>query len=255
MKKLFPQMYDAPENAQAVGGLSYGTVAFFVLPFTLSLFFFDPNSVQTYSVLEGFYQVLNFGCLVYIFRSYLADSWLNVSIEPKKVLAVVLPAAAILTAVYADLAYGGCYGANENAWTLWMGAMPMTGIELMLLPGQFILYGGIFAMLILVILGPITTACMYYATVFAPLCAAGHRFAAYLAVAALTAVPRFVTYFAVWGGWKEIPLYLVQLPIHLLACWSYQKADTIWAPIFTHAAVNVICCAVVYAMKVLGYVG
>lgn len=134
------------------------------------------------------------------------------------------------------------------------GILPITGIELLLLPGDLALIGGILGVVFLVFLGPVTNACMYYATAFSPLCSAGRRFAAYLGVAALTAVPRIVTYFTIWGGRKEKTLYLAQLPIHLLSSWLYQKTNTIWAPILTHAIVNVISCAALYALRYFGYI-
>ena len=255
MSKLFPQMYDSPENSQAVGGLSYCSVAFVVLPFTLSLFFFDRTTAPIYPLVEAFYQIANFGCLVFIYRSYLADSWINVSIAPKQVISIFLSAVAMLAAVYAVLAYAGIYGTSESSWIAFLGVLPMTGIEMMMLPSQFALEGGILAVLVLVFLGPITTACLYYATAFAPLCSAGHRFAAYLAVAGITAVPRLITYFTIWGGWKELPLYLAQLPIHLIACWTYQKANTIWAPVFTHAIANILCIVGLFLLRFAGYIG
>ena len=46
------------------------------------------------------------------------------------------------------------------------------------------------------------------------------------------------------GGYM-LQIYLMQLPIHLLACWSYHKADTIWAPIATHAIVNLLTCGLI----------
>ena len=119
----------------------------------------------------------------------------------------------------------------------------MVGIELMMTPGSLLLNGGIPAAVVLVVLGPVITSCLFYATAFAPICTAGRRFWAYAAVAALVAVPRIVTYFTVWGGHKEVALYLAQLPIHFIACWTYQKTDTIWAPIFTLAITNIAVCA------------
>lgn len=34
--------------------------------------------------------------------------------------------------------------------------------------------------------------------------------------------------------------YLVQLPIHLLMCWSYQKTDNVWTPLISLAVVNLL---------------
>lgn len=255
MNRLFPHMADSPESAQAMGGLSYGIIAFVVLPFTFTLFFFQRNPDEVYVVLEFLYQGLNCAMMIAIYRSYLRDSWLNVSIHPKKVLGVSLGAAAVIAGFYIVIAAAVALGLSGQAGLLFLGALPMTGIELMLLPGDFALLGGIPAMLVLVVLGPITTSCLFYATAFAPVCVSGRRWLGYLSVAALLAAPRFITYFTVWGGWKEIPLYLAQLPIHALACWTYQKTDTVWAPIFTHGMANLLCCGVLYAMKLAGIVG
>ena len=38
----------------------------------------------------------------------------------------------------------------------------------------------------------------------------------------------------------QIPLFLLNLPIHLIACWSYQKADTVWAPLATLSIFNLV---------------
>ena len=45
-----------------------------------------------------------------------------------------------------------------------------------------------------------------------------------------------------WRGEAALVLsgYLVNLPIHLLACWSYQKTDNVWTPIFSLAATNLL---------------
>ena len=102
------------------------------------------------------------------------------------------------------------------------------------------------------LVGPVITAGLFYATAFAPLCVAGHRFGAYIGVAALTALPRLITASTFWGGWKEGLLYLTQLPIHLIACWTYQKTDSVWAPIFTLAIGNAFACVTLFVLHYIG---
>lgn len=254
MKKLFPHMYDSPEPAQALGALSYGLFPFLILPFTLMLFVIGVTDTRPFVILEFLFQAINFIALAAIFHTYLRDSWLNVTIAPKGVLTVSLSAAVLIAAIYLESFYAGFRQVYDRADTVFFGILPMTGIELMMLPGDFALDGGIPAVLLLVFLGPVITACMFYAPTFAPLCVRGHRLLGYLSVAALLAVPRIVTYFTVWGGWKEVELYLAQLPIHLLACWTYQKTDTVWAPIFTHAIANALCCAALYGLHHAGII-
>lgn len=255
MKKFFPHMYDCPENSQAVGSLSYGIVAFVVLPFTFTLFFFDRNAEGIYLVLEYIYYGMNLAMMLAIFHPYLRDSWLNVAIAPKQVLGVSLGAAGVIAGLYIEFTAAAARGLFESAGTVFFGVLPLGGVELMLLPGDFVLFGGIPAMVFLTLAGPVITACLFYATAFAPVCASGRRTLAYFAVAVLLAVPRIITYFTVWGGWKELALYLAQLPIHLIACWTYQKTDTVWAPIFTLAMVNLFSCVMLFAMQLLGIIG
>lgn len=255
LNKWFPHMYDSPERNQAVAGLVYGVVPFIVLPFTLILLILDSNNTQTYVKLEFLYQIINFISILVIFRTYLQDSWLNVTISPKKFWPVCLGAAVAICAIFGAYTWAGFRALFPDASLVALGAMPMTGIELMLVPGDFLLLDGSFlAAGLLILLGPVITACLFYAPVFAPLSVAGHRLGAYLGVAAWLAVPRIITYCTIWGGWKEPQLYLAQLPIHFIACWTYQKTDTVWAPIFTHAIANAVCCAALFGLKFLGYI-
>lgn len=254
MSKLFPPMYDTPETSQSIAGLSCGLFSFFLLPFTLTLFFFDWNPHQVYMGLEYLYQGINFGLMFYVFRTYLRDSWLNVSIAPRNILGVSLGAAAVIFGICAFYVGAGYFGLIPQANVIVLGAMPMTGFELMMLPGDLVILGGIPAMVFLTVLGPVITACMFYSSAFAPLCGSGKRFGAYAALAILLAVPRIITSFAIWGGWKELPLYLTQLPIHLIACWTYQKTDTIWTPIFTLAIANLCSCILLFVLQLVGII-
>lgn len=254
MTKLFPHMYDSPEKSQSVAGLSCGVVSFLLLPFTFTLFFYDRNPPQVYMILEYLYQSVNFLMMIFVFRSYLRDSWLNVTIAPGRVLGVSLGAAATIVGLYVFFLAAGFLGLFPQANVIFLGALPMTGVELMMLPGDLVLFGGIPAMVFLTVLGPVITACMFYATVFAPVCGSGRRFGAYAALAVMLAVPRVITYFTAWGGWKELPLYLAQLPIHFIACWTYQKTDTIWAPILTLTISNLCSCVILFLMQLTGLI-
>jgi hypothetical protein len=89
------------------------------------------------------------------------------------------------------------------------------------------------------LLTPFAISGMYYATAFAPICV-NRPWLAYIMVAVYLLVPRLLYALNWWLLSEEIMLYLVQLPIHLIACWSYQKTDTIWAPICSLAIVNLV---------------
>ena len=59
-------------------------------------------------------------------------------------------------------------------------------------------------------------------------------------VAGITLIPPIVN--ILWRGDAAFVLigYLVQLPIHLLACWSYQKTDNPWTPLITLVIINLL---------------
>ena len=253
LNRLFPHMYDSPERNQTLAGLTYGVVPFLLLPVSLTLLVFGVSATRPYVILEYFYQIVNIIAVFVIFRSYFQDSWLNVSLYPKKFWAVCLGAAFGICCIYGGYVVSGMMGLLPQGNLAVLGTMPMAGVELMLLPGDFILLdGGIVAAIFLTLLGPVITAGLFYATAFAPLCVAGHRFGAYIGVAALTALPRLITASTFWGGWKEGLLYLTQLPIHLIACWTYQKTDSVWAPIFTLAIGNAFACVTLFVLHYIG---
>jgi hypothetical protein len=87
------------------------------------------------------------------------------------------------------------------------------------------------------ILTPFAVAGMFYATAFAPVCCKV-RWLGYLTVAVLLLLP--VGFKILWRGDAVFTMiiYLVRLPIHWIACWSYQKTSNIWVPIGTLALVN-----------------
>ena len=63
---------------------------------------------------------------------------------------------------------------------------------------------------------------------------------AYLSVVVITAIPFIID--ILWRQDVElnIMMYVMQLPAHLIACWSYQKTDNIWTPIISLAIVNLL---------------
>lgn len=253
MSRLFPHMTDSPEHSQTLGGIAYCVFPFLILPFALMLFVLGVRDERPYVILEFLYQAINFWAFCTIFRTYLQDSWFTFGLSAGPILRTCLRCAAGIVLYWLVILAVVMQTGADWAVQILRGAIPITGIELMLLPGQFALHGGIAAVIMLVFLGPVTNACMYYATAFSPLCANGRRLWAYLSLAAMTAAPRIVTYLTVWGGQKEKALYLAQLPIHLLSCWLYQKTNTLWAPILTHAAVNAVCCGLLYLMQFFGF--
>ena len=63
---------------------------------------------------------------------------------------------------------------------------------------------------------------------------------AYLCIAVITLIPPVVD--ILWRGEATLVLsvYLIRLPIHLLACWSYQKTDNVWTPLVSLVITNLL---------------
>ena len=97
----------------------------------------------------------------------------------------------------------------------------------------------IFGTVALSVFAPISICALFYCLGFAPVCY--HKpWLAYLCVAAITLIPPVID--ILWRGEAAFVLggYLVQLPVHLLACWSYQKTDNVWTPMLSLAITNLI---------------
>jgi membrane protease YdiL (CAAX protease family) len=117
------------------------------------------------------------------------------------------------------------------------GMLPLTEVDLFILPCDVVATYPLLGTLCMGFVTPITISCLLYGSVFAPICYK-RPVLAYVAMAAYLAFPRFCNAATFWDPATEWTLYFTQLPLHMIACWSYQKADSIWAPVLTHMIVN-----------------
>ena len=93
------------------------------------------------------------------------------------------------------------------------------------------------------VFAPMSICALFYCFGFAPVCY--HKpWLAYLCIAVITLIPPVIN--ILWRGEADLVLsgYLVQLPIHLLMCWSYQKTDNVWTPLVSLMAVNLLASVV-----------
>jgi hypothetical protein len=97
----------------------------------------------------------------------------------------------------------------------------------------------IFGTIALSVFAPINICTLFYCGVFAPVCYK-KPWLAYLCIAVVTLIPPVIN--ILWRGDAAFMLigYLVQLPIHLLACWSYQKTDNVWTPLVSLVITNLL---------------
>lgn len=240
MQKNFPTMLDRPETPQVIISVIYCLLAFFSLPFIMLLLMqgsFDNDAVR--SGIEIAYHVINFLVAVFVYREYLGESFLNVQIDVKNFLKTVGICVALMFALAWTMFRFFTALGSEMMLTAAMGILPLAEVDLFTLSSWLVLTNPIIGTICLVILAPFTISCLFYSTVFAPICC-NRPWLAYLVVALLIAFPRICNGMTYWNPTEELVLYLVQLPMHLMACWSYQKTDTVWAPIAVHASANLL---------------
>ena len=240
MKRNETIMWEYPETPVIIGGVTYNVLAFWSLPFILLLLMqgsFDNDAVK--SGIEFAYHTINFLAAVYIFREYLKDSFINVETN-LKVFKEVVWESFLMIILAAIVLFCTCrLFLNEYVAAGADGILPLFEMELFMYSGMLLDYRPILGTLGAILMGPVTISCLYYATVFAPL---GNKkpTLAYIIMAFCIAIPRLCNALTYWFWQEELVLYLVQLPVHMLACRAYHKADTVWAPIAVLMMVNAV---------------
>ena len=223
-------MNDDTEKGMHFALLAYWVFAFGVMPSWMPLLgdgFWD--NLPIISWFEIIYHVLNGLVVVIMLKAYLKDSFFNVQFEPKQFLMIVVCSAVVMLALAVILrSFLGDVVSNFY---------PIREMSVALASGYLVKTQPIFGTICCTLFAPFTVVGLFYTTGFAPVCRR-NRWFGYVVVTVLMVVPCALD--ILWRGQVEyvIPMYLFQLPMHWIACWTYQKADTVWAPIATLAIFN-----------------
>ena len=230
MKQLFPDMYDQPGKGMPIAALAYWGFAFVGIPFLIPLLGFglwDNESAVCW--LDFVYHTINALVVVAMFGTYFQESFLNVEVDPGKFFKTVGAALLLMLAVVAVLHFGmrinvfDAYPINEMSVAVTSGFM----LEKMPVLGT----------VCHTLITPVVVVGLFYAVGFAPMCCR-KPWLGYLVVTGLLILP--VAFDIFWRGEPElvISMFVLQLPMHWIACWTYQKADTVWAPLVTLSVFN-----------------
>ena len=187
--------------------------------------------------LEIGYHVANGILMLMIMLSYLKEEWFMVTTDVRHYLKhVMLTVGLIAGAELLLLDALSICGVNIDDMLEWLPIVEMSVNHTPLLTVEL---QPIFGTVALSVFAPISICALFYCLGFAPVCY--HKpWLAYLCVAAITLIPPVID--ILWRGEAAFVLggYLVQLPVHLLACWSYQKTDNVWTPMLSLAITNLI---------------
>lgn len=250
IQKLFPEMYDRPENGPVAASAIYWIICYFMIPFVTQVlswaFSSDLSAVIGVDLVT---YVVNFLCILGLFRPYLADSFLNVQINTAGFVKTVLIASVLILVVEFGLLHTGMYW----GWDHTFSAYPMSETSVVASAGAVVLANPLWGTLCMTVLTPVTVSCMFYGTVFAPI-AANRPVLAYVVTAVLMVLPRLLSAWWLHGGAYDWMVYLMQMPVHMIACWSYQKTNTIWAPIFSLSVTNLLSSLLLLYLAIAGFI-
>lgn len=230
MKRFFPVMNDDTEKGMHFALLAYWIFAFGVLPSWMPLIgdgFWDNHSMIAW--FEIAYHVLNGLVIAFMLKAYLTDSFFNVQLDLKGFFKIVGLSAWVMLSLAAGLYY---YFGNGM-----IDFYPISEMTVALTSGYMVENQPVFGTICYSLFTPFAVVGLFYATGFAPVCRRS-RWLGYVVVTVLMAVPCALD--ILWRGQAEhvIQAFVLQLPIHWIACWTYQKADTVWAPIATLVIFN-----------------
>ena len=239
MSKLFPQMQVDRTFSSIVGVILCWVVAFFVVPFYLIPFATDGvwGSLEGTSWVEIIYQIVKAGVVVALLKEFFAEDFFFLKISVKEhvgyaALAVALMVVAVAVQMVPMVLMGMPVGYLLNAF-------PLVDMTATFTPGYLAYVNPIFGTVSLVLAAPISICGMLYFLGFAPACSK-KTWLGYLCVAAITFLPALISIMWYTDVVLALDMYLLQLPVHLIACWSYQKTDNIWTPVIALAMLNLL---------------
>lgn len=233
---LFPEMLDRPDNGRVIAGIIYWPVCYMLIPFVTTLLVLGPNThLGIFTIVDFFYYLFNGLFMFGLFLPYIKDCLLTVQVDSRRFWKY----SAIAAGIMAFLALGTIAMGFRTGFGQLISLFPITETSVLTYPGLLVMDRPILGTLCSVLVNPFTVSCMFYATIFAPV-SGNHPKLAYLAVSLGLLVPRLFNIWWLGYPFDEMLTYFVQLPFHLLACWAYQKTETILAPAAALGVLNLI---------------
>lgn len=247
MKKFFPDMLERPENEAVILGLVYWIGAFFLIPAILTFFFLGGRDPDYEIWVVIVYHAINFVVALLTYRTHLKDTFINVQINTKGILSTAAICAVVIVVLRIVIGEIIWLMGDEFLYSVSFATMPTTEADFLFFPSGILDMQPIWGTICFVIMTPLTVSCLLYGCVFAPICVK-KPWVAYVVTIALTFVQKFMIFFCLHSYEEQMAQFWFQLPVHLVACWSYQKTDTIWTPIAVHMIANIVFCLHLFAV-------
>ena len=242
MEKLFPSMHSKPEKIQVFALIPGWIWVFILFPMFMPFVGLGIWQQKTMSVwIEIVYHVANGLLTFFLISSYLKEDWFMVTTAFRYYLKHIALTVGLVVVAEAAL-LGGLYFSGFDIVYM-LESLPVAEMSVSHTPLSLIWLEPILGPITLSVFAPVSICALFYCFGFAPVCY--HKpWLAYLCIAVITLIPPVIN--ILWRGEADLVLsgYLVQLPIHLLMCWSYQKTDNVWTPLVSLMAVNLLASVV-----------
>jgi len=242
MDKIFPSMTSKPEKIQIFALIPSWIWVFVLLPMFmpfLGLGLWEQDEISVW--LEIGYHVVNGIAMLMLMLGYLKEEWFMVTTDFRYYLKHI--ALTVGLAAGAELVLLGTLHLLGFNIELMLEGLPAVEMFVSHTPRLMTHLEPIFGAITASVFVPISICALFYCFGFAPVCY--HKpWLAYLSIAVITLIPAIIN--ILWRNETALALsaYFVQLPIHLLMCWSYQKTDNVWTPLGSLAAVNLLASVV-----------
>ncbi len=214
-------------NQETIGGFVYLIFQLIFLPGILTWGNLQLEHPLKEAELNFVFFLINFIAILLIFHDFLGRALKQVAQHP-----AIFCQAVILGFV----AYYACSHAVEGVIRLLVPGFSNyndQSIAAMLSDNHFLMVVGT------VILVPPVEECLYRGLIFRNLYGKS-RWAAYIVSILAFAIIHILGYFGTYSPLELLMAFLQYLPAGLCLAWAYTKADTIFAPILIHAAINFV---------------
>jgi len=231
-------MYSKPEKIQIFALIPCWIWIFVLFPMFMPFVWLDLwDQVEISSWLEIGYHTANGIFMLFLMRNYLKEEWFMVTTDENYYLKHIALTVGLI--VGTELVWLGALHLCGFNIAYMLENLPVVEMSVSHTPLFLIELEPFFGTIALSVFAPISICVLFYCFGFAPVC---YRkpWLAYLCIVVITLIPPVID--ILWRGEAALVLscYLARLPIHLLACWSYQKTDNVWTPMISLAITNLL---------------
>lgn len=214
-------------NQETIGGFCYLVFQLMLLPSILTWVNGKLEHSLNSAELNFVFYLINFIAILLIFHAFLGNSLRQVGQHPAYFCQAV---------ILGFVAYYACFYVTDWVVSLLVPSFSNYNDEAIFAMSK----GNYFLMVVgTVILVPPVEECLYRGLIFRNLYGKS-RWAAYIVSILAFACIHIIGYIGKYSALELLMAFLQYLPAGLCLAWSYTKADTIFAPILIHSAINYI---------------